>query len=46
MANMHAQLNNNQQHPYQAPPRGKHHEFMSHKPPTFSSSSDPLRADD
>jgi hypothetical protein len=26
--------------------RDKHREFMSHKPPTFSSSSDPLHADD
>jgi hypothetical protein len=24
----------------------KHREFMSHKPPTFSNSSDPLQADD
>jgi hypothetical protein len=29
-----------------APPRDKHWEFMSHKPPTFSSSPDPLYADD
>jgi hypothetical protein len=29
-----------------APPRDKHREFMSHKPPTFSSSLDPLQADD
>jgi hypothetical protein len=29
-----------------APPRDKHREFMSHKPPTFSNSSDPLQADD
>jgi hypothetical protein len=29
-----------------APPRDKHREFMSHKPPTFSSSPDPLHADD
>jgi hypothetical protein len=28
------------------PPRDKHREFMSHKPPTFSSSPDPLHADD
>jgi hypothetical protein len=29
-----------------APPRDKHREFMSHKPPTFSNSADPLQADD
>jgi hypothetical protein len=29
-----------------APPRNKHREFMSHKPPTFSNSPDPLQADD
>jgi hypothetical protein len=29
-----------------APPRDKHREFMSHKPPTFSNSSEPLQADD
>jgi hypothetical protein len=28
------------------PPRDKHKEFMSHKPPTFASSLDPLHADD
>jgi hypothetical protein len=28
------------------PPRNKHREFMSHKPPTFASSLDPLHADD
>jgi hypothetical protein len=28
------------------PPRDKHREFMSHKPPTFASSPDPLDADD
>jgi hypothetical protein len=28
------------------PPRDKHTEFMSHKPPTFASSPDPLDADD
>jgi hypothetical protein len=27
-------------------PRDKHREFMSHKPPTFSSSPDPLHAND
>jgi hypothetical protein len=46
MANMQAQLNNNQQHPHQPPPRDKHRKFMSHKPPTFSSSLEPLKADD
>jgi hypothetical protein len=28
------------------PPRDKHQEFMSHKPPTFASSPDPVDADD
>jgi hypothetical protein len=28
------------------PPRDKHREFMSHKPPTFASSPDQLHADD
>jgi hypothetical protein len=32
--------------PPPAPPRDKHREFISHKPPTFSNSSDPLQADD
>jgi hypothetical protein len=32
--------------PPPAPPRDKHREFMSHKPPTFSSSPDPLHTDD
>jgi hypothetical protein len=32
--------------PPPAPPWDKHQEFMSHKPPTFSSSLDPLQADD
>jgi hypothetical protein len=32
--------------PPPAPPRDKHREFMSHKPPTFSSSPDHLQADD
>ena len=32
--------------PLPAPPRDKHREFMSHKPPTFASSPDPLHADD
>jgi hypothetical protein len=47
MAEMQAQLHNNQQHPPPPPsPRDKHREFMSHKPPTFSNSLDPLQADD
>jgi hypothetical protein len=32
--------------PPPAPPQDKHREFMSHKPPTFSSSPDPLHVDD
>jgi hypothetical protein len=32
--------------PPPAPPRDKHREFMSHKPPTFSNSADPLQSDD
>jgi hypothetical protein len=32
--------------PAAAPPWDKHQEFMSHKPPAFSSSPDPLHADD
>jgi hypothetical protein len=32
--------------PPPAPPRDKHREFMSHKPPIFSSSPDPLHVDD
>jgi hypothetical protein len=32
--------------PPPAPLRDKHREFMSHKPPTFSSSPDPLHAED
>jgi hypothetical protein len=28
------------------PPQDKHREFMSHKPPTFTSSLDPLHAND
>jgi hypothetical protein len=39
-------LERQQQPPLPAPPRDKHREFMSHKPPTFSSSPDPLHADD
>jgi hypothetical protein len=32
--------------PPPVPPRDKHREFMSHKPPTFASCPDPLHADD
>jgi hypothetical protein len=32
--------------PPPVPPRDKHQEFMSHKPPTFASSLDPLHAGD
>jgi hypothetical protein len=32
--------------PPPVPPWDKHREFMSHKPPTFTSSPDPLNADD
>jgi hypothetical protein len=32
--------------PPPVPSRDKHREFMSHKPPTFASSPDPLHADD
>jgi hypothetical protein len=32
--------------PAPASPRDKHKEFMSHKPPTFSNSLDPLQVDD
>jgi hypothetical protein len=32
--------------PPPVPPWDKHREFMSHKPPMFASSSDPLLADD
>jgi hypothetical protein len=47
MVEMQAQLHQNQQHPPPPPPpRDKHREFMSHKPPTFSSSPDPLQVDD
>jgi hypothetical protein len=48
MKEIQSQLCQNQQHPPPppTPPRDKHREFMSHKPPTFSSSSDPLQADD
>jgi hypothetical protein len=39
--NMQAQQNQPPQ-----PPRDRHKEFMSHNPPTYSHSSDPLDADD
>jgi hypothetical protein len=32
--------------PPPVPPRDKHREFMSHKPPTFANSPDPLHTDD
>jgi hypothetical protein len=32
--------------PPPVPPRDKHREFMSHKPPTFANSPDPLDVDD
>jgi hypothetical protein len=32
--------------PPPSPPRDKHREFVSHKPPTFSNSLDPLQVDD
>jgi hypothetical protein len=46
-----AQQQQQQQAPLPPPPppvplRDKHREFMSHKPPTFDSSPDPLDADD
>jgi hypothetical protein len=47
IANMQAQMN--QAPPPQPPPppaRDRHREFMSHKPPSFSHSSDPLETDD
>jgi hypothetical protein len=46
MANMQAQLNNNNHHQHQLPPKDKHREFMRHKPPTLSISLDPLQASD
>jgi hypothetical protein len=42
---MQAQQNQPPQ-PAPSPPRDRHKEFMSHNPPTFSHSSDPLDADD
>jgi hypothetical protein len=45
IANMQAQMN--QASPPPPPPtRDRHKEFMSHKPPSFSHSADPLQADD
>jgi hypothetical protein len=45
IANMQARMN--QAPPPQPPPaRDRYREFMSHKPPSFSHSSDPLQADD
>jgi hypothetical protein len=46
MADMQAQLYNNQQHLPPPPPRDKHHEFLSHKPSTSFCSPDPLQAND
>jgi hypothetical protein len=50
MMEMQAQIHQDRQQPPPppppAPPRDKHREFMSHKPPTFSSSPDPIQADD
>jgi hypothetical protein len=45
IANMQTQMN---QAPLPPPPpaRDRHREFMSHKPPSFSHSPDPLQADD
>jgi hypothetical protein len=45
IANMQAQMNQAPQPP-PPPARDRHREFMSHKPPSFSHSSDPLQADD
>jgi hypothetical protein len=45
IANMQAQMN--QAPPPPPPPaRDRHRKFMSHKPPSFSHSPDPLQADD
>ena len=47
VAALQAQLNNNNNNQQQQPPpRDRHREFMSHKPPTFSRSPDPLDAED
>jgi hypothetical protein len=45
MQNMQAQQNQPPQ-PAPPPPRDRHKEFMSHNPPTYSHSTDPLDADD
>jgi hypothetical protein len=45
IANMQAQMNQAPQPP-PPPARDRHREFMSHKPPTFSHSPDPLQAND
>jgi hypothetical protein len=44
ITNMQAQMN--QAPPPPPPARDRHREFISHKPPTFSHSLDPLQADD
>jgi hypothetical protein len=52
LTNMANTITNPQAQLNQAPPppplptRDRHREFMSHKPPSFSHSSDPLQADD
>ena len=47
MAAMQAQINQNQQQaPQQQPPRDKHREFMSHRPPVFTHAADLLEAED
>ncbi|CAN6240158.1 unnamed protein product [Urochloa humidicola] len=46
LANTVAGLQDNQGANNNQPPRSKHQEFMSHRPPTFSHSADPLDADD
>jgi hypothetical protein len=45
ITNMQAQMNQAQPPP-PPPARDRHREFMSHKPPSFSHSPDPLQADD
>ncbi|CAN6323953.1 unnamed protein product [Urochloa humidicola] len=45
IANLQAHANNGANNQNQ-PPRDKHREFMSHRPPTFSQSTDLLQADD
>jgi hypothetical protein len=46
IANMQAQMNQAPPPPPPPPARDRHREFMSHKPPSFSHSPDPLQADD